>query len=137
MGDVGDRLDGAAQEVAPPLLGDDRLIDLARGDGTGLGQVLVNEALIVAQVQVRLRPVGGDEDLAVLVGRHGARVNVEVGVQLLDGDGDVATLEDAADGRGGYTLADGANDSARHEDVLHSPLYKGPAAPGGAAHRTS
>ena len=50
-------------------------------------QVLVDEALVVAQVEVGLRAVVGDEDLAVLVGRHRAGIDVEVGVQLQDGDG--------------------------------------------------
>ena len=77
-------LDGAAQVIAPPLLGDDRLVDLAGGDVAGPGQVLVDEALVVAQVEVGLGAVVGDEHLAVLVGRHGAGVDVEVGVELLD-----------------------------------------------------
>ena len=48
------------------------------------GQIFVDEALIVAQVQVSLGAVVGDKDLSVLVGAHGAGVHVEVGVQLLD-----------------------------------------------------
>ena len=47
-----------------------------------LGQVLVDEALVVAQVQVGLGAVVGDEDFAVLVGRHGARIDVDVRVEL-------------------------------------------------------
>ena len=99
VGEVRDDLDGAAQEVAAPLLGDDRGVDLAGGDVGALVEVLVDEALVVAQVEVGLGAVVGDEDLAVLVGRHGARVDVEVGVELLDGDGEAAALEDAPDGR--------------------------------------
>ena len=48
-------------------------------------QILVGEAFIVAQVQVGLRSVVGDENLAVLVGAHGAGVYVEIGVELLEG----------------------------------------------------
>ncbi len=67
VGDVRDDLDGAAEIVAAPLLGDDRLVDPARRDVRQLGQVLVDEPLVVAQVEVRFGTVIGDEDLAVLV----------------------------------------------------------------------
>lgn len=39
----------------------------------------------MAQVQVGLRPVLGNEHLPVLIGVHSARVNVQVGVELLEG----------------------------------------------------
>ena len=67
VGDVRDDLDGAAEVVAAPLLGDDRLVDAAGRDVAELGQVLVDEALVVAEVEVGLGAVVGDEHLAVLV----------------------------------------------------------------------
>jgi hypothetical protein len=36
----------------------------------------------VAEVEVGLGPVVGDEDLAVLIRAHGARIDVEIGVEL-------------------------------------------------------
>ena len=86
VGDVRDDLDGAAEVVAAALLGDDRLVDAAGRDVAELGQVLVDEPLVVAQVEVGLGAVVGDEDLAVLVRRHRARVDVDVRVELEDGD---------------------------------------------------
>ena len=86
VGDVRDDLDGAAEVVAAALLGDDRLVDAPGGDVGQLGQVLVDEALVVAQVEVGLGAVVGDEDLAVLERRHRARVHVDVRVELQDGD---------------------------------------------------
>ena len=83
IGDVGDDLHGGAQVVAPPLPVQNRPVDLAGGHGAVAGQVLVHEPLIVAQVQIRLRAVVGDEHLAVLIGAHGARVHVDIGIQLL------------------------------------------------------
>src|SRR4030066_292541 len=50
--------------------------------------------------------------------RGGAGGDVQGGVQLLEGDGDVAALEDAADSRRCYTLADGADHSAGYEYVF-------------------
>ena len=64
-----------------------------------LRQLLVDEALVVAEVEVGLGAVVGDEDLAVLVRRHRAGIDVEIGVELLDGDGDAAGFEDAAESR--------------------------------------
>ena len=46
------------------------------------GQLKVDESLVVAQVEVGLAAVMGDEDLAVLVRRHGARIDVQIGVEL-------------------------------------------------------
>ena len=71
---------------------DDGLVDLAGGDSWRLRQLFVDEALVVAEVEVGLGAVGGDEDLAVLIRRHRARVDVEVRVELLEGDGDVRDL---------------------------------------------
>ncbi len=87
------------------LLGDDGLVDAAGGDVGELREVLVDEALVVPEVQVSLGPVVRDEDLAVLVGRHGPRVHVDVGVQLEDGDGKAATLQQPADAGGRDALA--------------------------------
>ena len=122
--DVRDRLDRAAEELALALLRDDRLVDLAGGHRAGLRQLFVDEALVVAEVEVGLGAVARDEDLAVLIRRHRAGVDVEVRVELLDGDGDIAGLEDAAESRCGDALADGADDAAGHEDVLRHVLQQ-------------
>jgi hypothetical protein len=58
----------------------------SRGDVVLLGEGAVDEALVVAQVEVGLRAVVGHEYLAVLERRHGAGVHVDVGVELLHGD---------------------------------------------------
>ncbi len=118
VGDVRDHLDRATEVVAAALLGDHGLVDAAGRDVGELGQVLVDEALVVAQVEVRLRPVVGHEDLAVLVRRHGPRIDVDVGVELQDGDGEATALEQAADRRGRDALAQGAGDASGHKDIL-------------------
>ena len=82
VGDVRDDLDGLAEVVAAALLGDDLLVDAAGGEVVVARELGVGEALVVAEVEVGLGAVVGDEDLAVLEGRHGAGVDVEVGVEL-------------------------------------------------------
>lgn len=46
-----------AKVVSPPLLVDDRLVDLASGQVVVSGQPNVKEAFIVPQIQVYLTPV--------------------------------------------------------------------------------
>ena len=86
VGDVGNDLDGAAQVVAAALLVDDRPVDLAGRHVGAFGQVDVNKALVVAEVEVGFAAVVGDEHFPVLVRAHGPRVEVDVGVEFLDGD---------------------------------------------------
>jgi hypothetical protein len=116
--DVGDDLDGPAEVVAPALLGDHRLVDAARRDVAQLGQVLVDEPLVMAQVQVGLGAVVGDEDLAVLVGRHRAGVDVDVGVELQDADPQATRLEQPADAGGGDAFAERGGHASGHKDIL-------------------
>ena len=86
VGHVRDDLDGLAQVVTPALLGDHRRVDPAGGGVGVLVEVLVDEPLVVAEVEVGLAAVLGDEDLAVLERVHRARVDVDVRVELAHGD---------------------------------------------------
>ncbi len=101
VGDVRDDLHRAAEVVALPLLLDHRLVDLAGGEVVGAAHFRALEALVVAQVQVGLRAVLGDEHLAVLKRRHRPGVDVDVRVQLDVGDADAARFEDRCEGSGG------------------------------------
>ena len=60
-------------------------------------QVLVDEALVVPEVEVGLAAVLGDEDLAVLARVHGARVDVDVGVELAHGDPEATAFEESTE----------------------------------------
>ena len=122
VGDVRDDLDGAAEVVAAALLRDHCRVDLAGRDVAGLGQVLVDEALVVTEVEVGLPAIVGDEDLAMLVRRHRAGVDVEVRVELHHRDADAPGLEQAADRRGGNALTDRRDDATCYEDVFRHPV---------------
>ena len=93
VGDMGNDLHGLAQEVATALLLDDILVDAARGDVVGLRGVDAGKALVVAEVEVGLGPVLSDVALAMFIGIQRAGVDVDVGVQLLVGDGIAAGFE--------------------------------------------
>ncbi len=105
VGDVGDDLDGFAQEFAPPLLVDHRQVDLAGGVVRVAGQGAVGEAFVMAQVQVGLAAVVQHVDFAVLVGTHRAGVDVDVGIELLHPHPQAAPLEQHADRGAGEPLA--------------------------------
>lgn len=118
VGDVGDHLHGAAQVIAPAFLGDHVVVD-----GTGSGVVLarhghVEVTLVVAQVQVGLGPVIGHEHFAVLEGIHGAGVNIDIRIQLLDGDGKSPGLQQGAQRSRGKALAQGRQHTARNKNEL-------------------
>ena len=105
VGDVRNDLDGFAEVVAAPLLQDDLLVDAAGGEVVVARERRMGEALVVAQVEVGLGAVVGDKNLAVLEGRHGARIDVEIGVELHHVDAQAAALKQAADGGRCQTLA--------------------------------
>jgi hypothetical protein len=117
VGDVRDDLHGVAQVGAAPLVRDHRGVDLAGGD-VGLAlEVGVEEAFVVADVQVSFRPVVGDEHLAVLEGVHRARIDVQVRIELLHGDPQAPELEQAAQAGGGESLAQAGSDAPGDEEM--------------------
>ena len=116
VGDVGDDLDGLAQVCALALLVQHVPVDLAGGQVGVFVQVLVDEALVVAQVEVRLGAVVGHKDLAVLQRAHGAGVHVHIGVELLAGDLQAAALEQTAQRSGRDAFAQTGDDAAGDED---------------------
>ena len=84
--DVGYNLHRLAQVIAAAFLVDDALVDAAGGDIVGARGADVGETFVVAQVEVGLVAVYRHIALAVLVRVEGARVDVDIGVEFLDGD---------------------------------------------------
>ena len=86
--DVRDDLNGATKVLTTALFADDGGVDLARGHVVGLIGWLICEAFVVAQVEVGLRAVIGHKNFAMLVRRHRTGININIGVQFHDRDGD-------------------------------------------------
>ncbi len=116
VGDVRDDLHRLPEVLAAPLLADHRLVDLPRGVVAVPRHPMRHEALVVPEVEVRLGAVVGDEDLAVLGRVHRPRVDVKVGVELLQPDVEAAGLEQRAHRRRAQPLAQRRHDAARDED---------------------
>lgn len=98
VGHVRNHLHRLAQELATPLLVDDRLVDLAGGVVGVSRERAGSESFVVAQVQIGFASVVQHEDLAVLVGAHRSGIDVQVGVQLLHPNAQSATFQQHADG---------------------------------------
>ena len=58
----------------------------------------------MAEIEVGLGAVVGDEHLAVLIGRHGAGIDIEIGIELAQADLVAARLQQRAERRGSKTL---------------------------------
>ena len=118
IGDVRDDLDGGAQIFPFPFLIDDGLVDFPGGHIGRFGQIHVDEAFVVAQVEVGLRAVVGDEDFAVLVRAHGAGVDIDIGIEFLDGDFIAAVFQQTAERGRGDAFAQRRYDAAGDENVF-------------------
>ena len=119
---VRNHLNGLAEVCARALVGQDVPVDLSGGQVRKPVQVLVDEPLVVAKIEVGLRPVLGHEYLAVLERAHGTRVNVDVGVQLLRGNLEPARLEQATQRRRRNALAQPRNNATRYKNILRHTI---------------
>ena len=117
VGDMRDHLDGLAEELPAPFLVDHREIDLPGGVVALARQRRGGEALVVPEIEIGLAPVVEDVHLAVLVGAHRPRIDVDVGIEFLHPHLEAAGLEEHADRRARQPLAERTDDPAGHEDV--------------------
>ncbi len=99
VGDVRNHLHRFAQIIAAPLAMDDLLVDAAGGEIIALRQLGVREALVVAQIEIGLGAIVGDENFAVLKRAHGTRIHVQIRIELLQRHAQSAAFEQTPDGR--------------------------------------
>ena len=84
----------------------------------------IQEALVVAQIQIHLSPVFENVNLAVLKWAHEPGVDVDVGIDL-DGSDFIAPVhEQPADGCCGYAFPKPAHHSACDHDVSHIHAFR-------------
>ena len=97
---------------------DDRFVD-----ATGCYAVVsccVNtcKALVVTQVEIRLKTILRHVTFAVLIRVQRTRVDVDIRVELLNGDLEAACLQQLANAGGDDALSQRGYDAACDEDVL-------------------
>ncbi len=95
--DVRNHLDGRAEELAFPLLAQDRLPDRTGRVARVPREVLVDESLVMADVEVGLGTVLGHEHLAVLERAHRPGIDVQVRVELLRAHGQAARFQETSE----------------------------------------
>src|SRR5882757_10053092 len=103
--DVRNDLDRGAEIITAPLFGDHALIDAAGREVAVAAGRRANEPLVVTQVQIGFSAVLSDEHLTVLERAHGARVHVDVGVELDHRDLESTGLENRTQRSGGDAFA--------------------------------
>lgn len=87
ISDVRNDLHRVFELFAASFLRDHSRIDLTGGDIRLSIEIAVAETLVVAEIQVGFCTVFSDEHFAVLEGVHPTRIDVEIGVEFLHGDG--------------------------------------------------
>ncbi len=118
----GNHLHGLAQVIAAALLLDHRLVHLTGGEVVEARQLAGGEPLVVAEIEIGFGAVLQHIDFAVLKGAHRPRVDVEVGIELLDPHHLPALLEQRAERGGGESLAQGRDHAAGDKNVFHRRL---------------
>ncbi len=93
VGDVRDHLHGGAEIFAAALAPDHGRIDAARRDAVGAARRDAGEALVMAEIEIGLGAVVGDIDLAMLIGAHRARIDIDVGIELPQAHAEAARLQ--------------------------------------------
>ena len=119
VGDVRNHLHRLAEVVAAAFIGQDGLVHLAACHVVGPGEHAIGETLVVAEVKIGLRAVRQHVDFAVLKRVHRARIDVQVRIELLQGDLKSAVLEQRAERGGGEPFAQRTDHPAGHENVFH------------------
>ena len=118
IGDVRNYLYGFTEIVAAAFFVDNGFVDSSCGERVGLGGFDVGESLVVSQVEIGFHSVYGDITFTVFVGIECSGVDVDIGIELLNGDIVTPCLQELADGRGDDAFTQRGDHSARYEDIL-------------------
>src|SRR5690606_17257771 len=87
-------LDGFSEVVTTTFFTQDGFVDLAGGEVVELPHAGGDEAFVMTQIKVGFSAVFGNEDFAMLEGAHGARINVDIRIELQHGDAQATRFED-------------------------------------------
>ena len=118
VGDVRNYLNRFSEIFAPAFFVQHVPVNLAGGKVGIFVQIFVDKALIVAKVKVGFGAVLRYINFAVLIGAHGAGVNVDIRVKLLRRNLKSPCFQKPPEGRGGYALAKPRNNAACYKNVL-------------------
>src|SRR5690606_6024006 len=109
IGNVRDDLHGAAEIVTSALLAQHGFIDASGGERVATAQSAAEKALVMAEIEIGLGAILGNEHFAVLEWTHRAGIDVDVGVQLQHGHLQPACLKNGTERSRGDSLAQRGN----------------------------
>ena len=101
VGDVRNHLDGFAEIIAPPFFQNHPLVDLTAGEIVVAREDAIGEALVMTEVEIGLGSVVEHVNFAVLEWIHRSRIDIEIGIELLEHDAQTAQLEQRTKGSRG------------------------------------
>ena len=116
--DMWHHLNRLTQIVSATLAVDDGFVDTPRSDRVVACGVNAGKPLIVAQIQVSFHTVNRHVAFAVLIRVQRPRVDVDIGVELLDGNLVTPRLKQLAYRGRDNALTQRGNHTTRNEDIL-------------------
>ena len=93
---MGNDLHRSPQIIAAALLANYTLVDLSGREVAVLTCFCTHKTFVVAQIEICFSAIFGDEYLAMLKRTHGARINIDVGVELHHLDLEAARLQQSS-----------------------------------------
>src|SRR5258706_4221189 len=88
-----DHLHGFAEIIAATLFIQNGLVNLAARQIVEPSELGLRETLVVTEIQIGFRAVIEDINFSMLKGTHGPRIDIEIRVELLQGNFEPAILE--------------------------------------------
>ena len=105
VGDMRNHLHGLAEIIAAPLFQDHALVNLTAGEIVVPREDAVGEALVMAKIEIGLRAVVQHVNFAVLKRIHRPRIDIEIGIELLEHNAQTAQLEQRSERSRGQAFA--------------------------------
>ena len=76
----------------------------------------------MSEIKIGFRAVVGDEDLSVLIGAHGSRIDVQIGIEFLHCDTVAAFFEQQREACSGDSFSEAGNHASGHENMFGHDL---------------
>src|SRR5215813_12095945 len=105
ISNMGNDLNSATQIFSPAFFSNYRSIDLTSCHIISLMSRLIGKALIMSQIEIGLGTIISDKDLAMLIGGHCTRININVGIELHERDGNPTVFEETSQRGNANTFA--------------------------------
>src|SRR3990172_437072 len=118
IGDMRDDLHRGAEIVAASFFADNTFVNLAGREIVALTDARAHEAFVVAEIEVGFRAVVGNVYLAVLERTHGARIDVDIRVELEQRPLEAAGFENGAERGGGNPLTQRGNHATGDKNIF-------------------